>query len=191
MKRIGILGGIGSGKSFIANIFGYPVFNADLEVGKIYSQNKKIFKKLNKILPNCFPKFPIKKDFIIKAILLNKRNLKKIILIVHPEIKKKMNLFLKKNKKKRFVILDIPLMLENKIYKKNDILIFIESNKREILKRLKTRKNYNAKLYKNFKKIQLPLHQKKRKANYIIKNNFLKKPVKVQVKNILKKLSNE
>ena len=89
MKRIGILGGIGSGKSFIANIFGYPVFNADLEVGKIYSQNKKIFKKLNKILPNCFPKFPIKKDFIIKAILLDKRNLKKIILIVHPEIKKK------------------------------------------------------------------------------------------------------
>ena len=49
MIKIGILGDIGSGKSFVAKNFGYPIFNADSEVGKIYKKNKKIFYKLNKV----------------------------------------------------------------------------------------------------------------------------------------------
>ena len=51
MIRIGILGNIGSGKSYVANNFGYPVFNADKEVSKLYKKNKKVFKKLKKKLP--------------------------------------------------------------------------------------------------------------------------------------------
>ena len=50
MKRIGILGDIGSGKSYIAKCFGFPVFNADLEVARIYKENKKVFQKLKKYL---------------------------------------------------------------------------------------------------------------------------------------------
>ena len=101
MIRIGILGDIGSGKSYVASKFGYPVFNADYEVSKIYTNNKKIFVKLNKKLPKYIYKFPINKNQITKAILSNKTNLKNIITIVHKEIKKKMKLFLKKNKKKK------------------------------------------------------------------------------------------
>ena len=41
MIKIGILGDIGSGKSFVAKKFGYPVFNADVEVSKLYKKNKK------------------------------------------------------------------------------------------------------------------------------------------------------
>ena len=50
MIKIGILGNIGSGKSFVAKCFGYPVFNADEEVSKIYKKEKKIFLKLRKNL---------------------------------------------------------------------------------------------------------------------------------------------
>ena len=88
MIRIGILGEIGSGKSYVANNFGYPVFNADREVNKLYKKNKKIFQKLNKKLPKYILSFPIDKSEITKAILSNKRNLKIIINIVHKEIKK-------------------------------------------------------------------------------------------------------
>ena len=98
MKRIGILGDIGSGKTYIAKCFSLPVFNADLEVAKIYKHNRKIFQKLKKELPNYFDSFPVKKKEIIYAILSNKKNLKKIIKIVHYEVRKKMNDFLKKNK---------------------------------------------------------------------------------------------
>ena len=188
MKRIGILGDIGSGKSYIAKCFGFPVFNADLEVAKIYKHNKKVFQKLKKELPNYFHSFPVKKKEIIDAILSNKKNLKKIIKIVHYEVRKKMNDFLKKNKNKKLVVLDIPLLLENKINKKRDILIFVESKKSEILKRLKKRKNFNMKILNNFRKIQLSLVLKKKKSQFIIKNNFRKKSVRVKIKEIIKNL---
>ena len=189
MKRIGILGDIGSGKSHIAKKFGYPVFNADQEVAKLYKKNKIIFKKLKKTLPKYFDKFPIKKKQITSAILDNKQNLKKIIKIIHLEIKKKLNLFLKKNKNKKIIILDIPLLLENKINKRGDILVFVESKKKEILKRLKKRSNYNQKLLNKFKKIQLSLDYKKKKSNFIIKNDFTTKTINTNIKDVRKKIN--
>ena len=77
MIRIGILGDIGSGKSYIAKNFGYPVFNADKEVGKLYKKDRKIFNKLQKALPKYLFTFPVDKKEITKAILANKANLKK------------------------------------------------------------------------------------------------------------------
>lgn len=188
MIRIGILGDIGSGKSYVANSFGYPVFNADSEVGKLYKRNRKIFIKLNKSLPKHITQFPIKKQEVTKTILANKNNLRKIIKIIHPEIRKKMNIFLKKNKKSKLIILDIPLLLENKINKKKDILIFIQANKTEILKRLKKRQNFNSKIVNRFRKIQLSLDYKRKKSNFIIKNNFTNKTIKNQVRYILKQI---
>ena len=57
MIRIGILGDIGSGKSYVANNFGYPVFDADREVSKLYKKDKVIFKKLKKNYQNIFHRF--------------------------------------------------------------------------------------------------------------------------------------
>ena len=188
MIRIGILGDIGSGKSYVANSFGYPVFNADGEVGKLYKKSRKIFIKLNKSLPKYITQFPIKKQEVTKSILANKNNLRKIIKIIHPEIRKKMNIFLKKNKKSKLIILDIPLLLENKINKKKDILIFIQANRTEISKRLKKRQNFNSKIINRFRKIQLSLDYKRKKSNFIIINNFTNKNIKNQVKYILKQI---
>ena len=188
MIKIGILGDIGSGKSFVAKNFGYPVFNADEEVEKIYKKNRKIFNKLKKILPQYIHSFPINKNELSNAILRDKNNLKKIVKIVHLEVRKKLNIFLKKNKNKKITILDIPLLLENKINEKNDILIFVQSKKLNISKRLMKRPNYNQKLLNKFKSIQLPLDYKKKKSHFVIKNNFTKKSVKDGIKNILKEI---
>ncbi len=188
MIRIGILGDIGSGKSYIANKFGYPVFNADEEVSKLYKKNKKIFNKLNKKLPKYISSFPIDKKQITEAILSKKTNLNKIINVVHEEIQKKMNLFLNKNKNKKIVILDIPLLLENKINNKKDILVFVDSKKKDIEKRLKKRVNFNRKLLNKFKDIQFLPSYKKKRSHFIIKNNFTKKSVKVGIESILSKI---
>ena len=93
MIRIGILGNIGSGKSFVAKNFGYPVFNADYEVSKLYQSNRNIYKKLKNILPEYIYEFPIDKIQLSNAILANNSNLKKIIKIVHKEIRYKMKSF--------------------------------------------------------------------------------------------------
>ena len=188
MIKIGILGDIGSGKSYVAKNFGYPVFNADYEVAKLYKKDKKIFYKLKEILPNYIQTFPVNKNEISSAILAQKNNLTKIIKIVHFEIRKKMNIFLKKHKKAKIVILDIPLLLENKINSKKDLLVFVESKKFDITKKLKKRKNFNQKIFKKFKNIQFPNNYKKKKSNFIIKNDFTKKSVKDGIKKILKKI---
>tara|TARA_B100000029_G_scaffold485172_1_gene538222 strand:+ start:483 stop:1061 length:579 start_codon:yes stop_codon:yes gene_type:complete len=188
MIRIAVVGHIGSGKSHVAKQFGFPVFNADNEVNKLYKKNKKCFKKLKKKLPRYITSFPIKKNRLADAIISNKNNLKKIIHIVHPEIKKKMKNFIKKNKNKRIVVLDIPLLIENKINKKNDIIIFVDAKKREINKRLKKRTNFNLKIVKKLKKFQLPVEIKKRKSDYIIKNNFKINSVRKSAKSLVKKI---
>jgi len=188
MIRIAVVGEIGSGKSYIAKLFNYPIFNADLEIAKIYKTSRKSFKNLKKKLPKYFSSFPIQKEEIIKAIINDEKNLKKITNIVHPEIRKKMNIFLKKNKKRKAVILDIPLLLENGLNEKEDIIIFIQSKKKEVIKRLKKRDNFDFNLLNKFKKIQLPPSYKKKKSDFIIKNNFINKSAKINVEKILKKI---
>jgi len=188
MIRIAIVGDIGSGKSHIAKLFDYPIFNADLEVAKIYKTNKQCFKGLKKKLPEYFSSFPIKKEEIIKAIVDSEKNLKKITKIVHPEIRKKLNIFLKNNKKKEAVILDVPLLLENKLNQKGDIIIFIQSKKTEVTKRLKKRNNFSLDLLNKFKKIQLSLSYKKKKSHFIIKNNFTNKSAKINIQKIFNKI---
>jgi dephospho-CoA kinase len=188
MIKIGILGDIGSGKSYVAQNFGYPVFNADYEVAQLYKKNKNIFNKLKAKLPKYIYSFPIEKTEISNAILAKNNNLNKIVKIVHLEIRKKMNNFIKKNKNKKIVILDIPLFLENKINDKKDILVYVQSKKSSILKRLKKRKNFNQKLLKKFKAIQYPTSYKKKKSNFVIKNNFTKKSINDGINNILKEI---
>ena len=146
MIRIAVVGDIGSGKSYVAKQFGYPVFNADNEVAKLYKKNRKCYVKLKKAFPNHITSFPIKKNELSNAVMFNINNLKKIIEVVHPEVRKKMNIFVKKNKNKKIVILDIPLIMENKINNKKDILIFVDAKKKEINKRLKKRPNINLKI---------------------------------------------
>ena len=189
MIRICIVGDIGSGKTFVANNFGYPVFNADHEVSKIYKKDRKIYLKLKKRLPKHIFTFPIDKNEITKAILTNKNNLKKIIDIVHKKIREKLKIFLKKNKNKKFVILDIPLLVENKIFNRNDVLIFVESKKKDIDKKIKKRPNFNMKIMNIFRKIQLNPNYKKKKSHFIIKNTFTEKAVKKEIKKILKEIS--
>ena len=188
MIRIAVLGDIGSGKSYVAKQFGYPVFNADVEVAKLYRKSRKCHKKLKKALPKYIVSFPIKKIEISKAIMDSQHNLKKIIKIVHPEVRSKMNNFIKKNKNKKIVILDIPLLMENKMNKKNDILIFVDAKKKEMDKRLKKKLNFNSKILKKFKKLQLPVEFKRQQSDFVIRNNFKNNSIKKNVKKMLGKI---
>ena len=96
MIRIGILGDIGAGKSYVAKNFGYPIFDADQEVSKLYKSDQKIFNKLKKKLPKFIYSTPIDKKEITNAILTNKKNLDIIIKIIHFEIRKNFSVLTRK-----------------------------------------------------------------------------------------------
>ena len=191
MIKIGVLGDIGSGKSFVAKQFGYPVFNADKEVRDIYRNDKSCYKKIKLKFPKFIKSKFLKKDELGSLIKANKKNLKKISDIVHPIVRRRMYVFFKKNRRKKIVVLDIPLLVENKLYDKNFYLIFVQSNRNEINKRLKKRPFYNKKIIDSLRKSQRSLAYKKKISNYVIKNNFKLLSLKKNIKMIKRKILDE
>ena len=96
MRRIALVGDIGSGKTFYSKLFKYPVFNADLVVSNLYQKDKFLFWEVKKKFPNKIRNFPIKKEELLKIIFQKKKNLNILGKIIHPIVRKKMKHFLKK-----------------------------------------------------------------------------------------------
>ena len=189
MRRIALVGDIGSGKTFFSKLFRYPVFNADLIVSNLYQKDKFLFRKIKKKFPDKVSNYPLKKEELSKIILQKQKNLNVLGKIIHPLVRKKMKNFLKSNKNKKFVVLDVPLFFENKLNIKNDIIIFVEADKKKIKRKLNERKNINPKLINILRRNQLPAVLKKKKSTYVIKNNFVRNSAKKNVKLIMKEIS--
>ena len=136
MIRIALVGDIGSGKTFYSKLFKYPVFNADLVVSNLYKKDKSLFRKIKKKFPNKISNFPLKKEEVLKIIFQKQKNLNILGKIIHPIVRKKMKNFSKVNNKKKFIVLDVPLFLENKLNTKKDIIVFIDANKKKLIKNL-------------------------------------------------------
>ena len=96
MIKISLVGDIGSGKTFVSKLFRAPCFFADIEVKRLYRRNRQCFIKLKKKFPQFIKTFPIKKNELSNTIKNKSSNLKSIGFIVHPFIRKKLNIFLKK-----------------------------------------------------------------------------------------------
>ena len=191
MIKISLVGDIGSGKTYVSKLFEEPCFFADVEVKRLYRNNRQCFLKLKKKFPKFIKTFPIKKKELSNTIKSKFSNLKSIGFIVHPFIRKKLNTFLKKNSKKKIVILDIPLYLENKMHKRNDIIIFLKTKKKDVYKKLKKRKNFNRRLLNILKKSQLTLKQKQHKSDYVLVNNYNSAIMKKKVKMLKTKILND
>ena len=84
--------------------------------------------------------------------------------------------------------MDIPLFLENKLNRKKDIIVFVQSSNKESLKKVKKRKNFNRLIFENLRKLQFSLKLKKKKSQYVIKNNYNKNLARKNVKDILNKI---
>ncbi len=102
-----------------------------------------------------------------------------------------MKKFILKNKRRKIIIFDIPLLIENKLNKKKDIIIFIQCKKSKVLARLKKRPYFNRNLIKSLKENQVMLSKKRKLAKYVINNNFPINVMKRKINIIKKKILNE
>ena len=188
MKKISIVGKIGSGKTFVGKAFRFPIFNADKEIINIYKKNKDCFKRVKNNFPKEISSYPLKKKEILSIILSKKKNLKILGKIIHPFVRKKLNIFLDKNRKRKFVVLDIPLYFENKLNNKNDIIIFVDANNKKINNKLKKRPLFNPHLLKRLKENQISPKRKKKLSTFIVKNDFRGETIRKSIKLIKKNL---
>tara|TARA_B100001093_G_C26565909_1_gene900745 strand:+ start:139 stop:711 length:573 start_codon:yes stop_codon:yes gene_type:complete len=183
MIKIGLTGSIASGKTtasqIIANKRG-PLFSADNIVKNLYK--KKSFKKIviKKLKLNLKFNSDFKNTIKIK-ILKKKGTLKKLEKIIHPIVRKEMVAFSKKNKNKKFLFFEIPLLVESKLMKYFDLVIFIKSKRNLRLKRFRLKKG-NPKMFFMLDKHQLKDSKKMKHGDYIVVNN---KSLTILKKNLL------
>jgi dephospho-CoA kinase len=190
MIKVGILGSVGSGKSFVANIFkelGFNIFSADQVVSQIYKRNKNINKKISNFFKLKLYQGRINKDELRDTLKKNAKKFKYLNKIIHPIVRKKLILFLSKYKKTKLVVLDIPLLIENKMFNFVDIFIFVKTKPTIFKIRIKKRKNLDKKFLKLLVNQQAAEKIKKSYADFIV-DNSTKDKVKLQVKKILDKI---
>jgi len=190
MVRVGIIGSVGSGKSFVANIFkelNFNIFSADNEVNNIYKKDKSVNKKISRFFKLKLYKGRIDKQELRDALKKNPKKFSFLNKIIHPIVRKKLVLFLSKFKKTRLVVLDIPLLVENKMFNFVDIFILIKTRSNSFNNRIKKRKNLDKHFLNILKKQQRSEKIKEGYADFVIYNSS-KNKVKLQVKNILDKI---
>ena len=174
MKIIGLTGGVASGKTTIAKFFkkkGLLVHDSDKVVKNLYKNKSKEFVKhlLQIGLKKAVGPNKINKGLIREEVFKSKKKLKKLEKYVHKKVESSRNLFIKKHKKnKNIIILDIPLLFENNLQKICScvILAYCPINIRK--KRAIKRKNVNIKTFKNIIRFQMPDKTKIKKANFVI-----------------------
>ena len=190
MIKVGILGSVGSGKSFVANIFkelGFNIFSADQVVSQIYERNKNINKKISIFFKLKLNRGKINKNELRDTLKKNPKKFKYLNKIILPIVRKKLILFLSKYKKTKLVVLDIPLLIENKMFNFVDIFIFVKTKPNIFKIRIKKRKNLDKRFLKLLEKQQADEKIKKSYADFTV-DNSTKVKVKLQVKKILDKI---
>ena len=189
MILIGLTGIIGSGKTLALNFFKskkITVFSADEEVKKILE--KKIVKdRIYKKFPSVFSKKKINKNKLALIVFSEKKKLNSLEKIIHPLVKQKKKNFLNKNKNKKIIIMEIPIIFEKKNKKNYDFIILMNISKKVQRQRVMKRKNMTPELLKKIMSNQIS-NKKKKCADYIINNNGTKNKTRENLKKILNEI---
>ena len=186
MIKIGITGSLASGKTTASQILSYrrgPLFSADKIVKKLYRDEN--FKRL------LSKKFNIKNDNFIKKnlkkiIFANKKNILKLEKIIHPQVRINMKKFTNKNKNKKLLFYEIPLLIESKLMKCFNIIIFVKAKRNLRLKRFKSN-NGDEKLFDMLDKKQLNDKKKVKFCDHLVVNEKNLKILKKKLLNIIGK----
>ena len=178
MIKIGITGSLASGKTTASKILSSrrgPLFSADKAVKDLYKN--KHFKSL------VSKKFKVKNNSQLKKslknlILKNKNNIRKLEKIIHPMVRKKMKNFTARNRNKKLLFYEIPLLIESKLMKHFNVIVFIKAKKQLRLRRFQS-KSGDKKLFNLLNNKQINDVKKIKFCNHVVVNeknlNILKK----------------
>ena len=178
MIKVGITGSLASGKTTASKVLSSrrgPLFSADRAVKDLYKN--KHFKSL------VSKKFKVKNNSKLKKslknlILKNKNNIKKLEKIIHPMVRKKMKNFTARNRNKKLLFYEIPLLIESKLMKYFNVIVFIKAKKQLRLRRFQS-KSGDKKLFNLLNNKQINDVKKIKFCNHVVVNeknlNILKK----------------
>ena len=185
MIKVGITGSISSGKTTASKIISKnrgPLFSADKVVKKIYLKDN--FKRL--IAKKLGFKFgPDFKKMLKYKILTKKNSLNKLEKTIHPIVRKEMLIFQKRNKNKKYLFFEIPLLIESNLIKHFDKIIFLKASRSVRLKRFKLNGG-NEMMFKLLDGNQIKDTIKMKECHHVVVNNKAFSILKKNLSNIVK-----
>ncbi|WP_341822603.1 dephospho-CoA kinase [Wolbachia endosymbiont (group A) of Clivina fossor] len=190
---IGLTGGIGVGKSFVANCFqefGAAVFDADSVVHQLYKVDKSIISYAEENFPGVVVNGEIGRTVLSKYFLAYDENWKQFQSLVHSAVLRELEFFIAKEKKidRKLLVLDVPLLLETKFHSYCDLIIFIYADSVVQAQRLNERNIDKEKLNLIFN-VQLSIEEKRKMNDFIIDTSVSKEYVFSQIKKIVDSLN--
>ena len=175
MKIIGLTGGIGSGKSFIASEFakfGIPIYESDLRAKELMATHPAIKAALIlKLGDEAFMGEGLNKSFIAQQIFNNAALIKWINELVHPIVGQDFEQWVKSKKDEPLVIKEAAILIESGAYKKCDQIIVVTAPENIRIERVMQRDNMTKNQVMERIQNQLPENEKIKFANYIIVND--------------------
>lgn len=190
MIIVGLTGGIGSGKTTVANMFnklGVPIYISDFEAKKLMTSSKIIKRKLIQLFgEDTYIEENLNKEFLAKKIFKNKELLAKMNAIVHPKVKLHFKKWVKKQNS-LYVIKEAAILFENGGYKECDFVITITAQEEERIKRVIERDNSTKQNVRAIIENQWSDEKKMKLSHYVIENNNLYQ-TKKQVQNLHQKI---
>ncbi len=194
---VGLTGGIGSGKTTIANFFkelGVPIYIADTEAKALMNRSKVIKRKLIALFgDNAYQNGKLNRDFLSRQIFNNKDLLQKMNAIVHPKVASHFKRWVKKQEAP-YVISEAAILFENGSYTKYDYIITVTAPEEVRLKRVMSRDSASKEKVKSVMNNQWKDEEKIKLSDYVIQNINLEE-AKAQVlqihQNLLQKLQKD
>ena len=194
MIKIGLTGSIGMGKTETGKIFselGFPVYNADDAVHKLYGPGQKGSEKIKEIFPNSInPDGSVNRETLSAEVLGDVDKIKALESIIHPLVGEDREIFFKKNSDSPAIILDIPLLFETGGEKFVDLVIVVDAPQDIQEERVLSRPNMTKEKFEKIIAEQIPNDVKKKKADFIVDTSISIEDARKQVENIIRKIKN-
>ena len=191
--KIGITGSMGMGKTTVSLMFkknGIKVWNADLEVHKLYENGNEGYKNIISVYPQLKDEIEIDRKKVSNLIRQKIIDLKKIERIIHPLLKTSRLKFIEENEKDKIIAFEIPLLYETGANKWIDYIISVYCSKKTQMERLYERKNFNKNYINYLLSKQISIKNKNKNADFLINTDQKKMTVEKQVRKIIKFLEN-
>ncbi|MCI0498592.1 MAG: dephospho-CoA kinase [Planctomycetales bacterium] len=175
---IGILGGMGSGKSTVAHCFarlGCEVIDADVIAHDVLRESDIVAKIVGKLgIDTLDPEGQIDRTKLAHRVFSRPYGLFFLNQLIHPRVLQRCQgriNALRANPDIRSIVLDMPLLLEVGWDKRCDFLVFVDCDEQKKRQRIKKNGKIDAEQIKKREKFQISLDKKKQKAHYVINNN--------------------
>ena len=192
MLKIGITGGIGSGKSTVSSFFsvlGVPVYDSDKRAKDLMQHDNSIIGTIKKEFgERSYLNNQLNRSYIAEIVFKNESKLKQLNSIIHPAVRTDFNNWLSQNSNAKFVIKEAAIMIESGAYKEMDKLIVVNAKRDQKIKRIKKRDHLSLEDIENRIQNQLSDEIRNQYADFIIENKSGIMELKQQVLSIYNKL---